>query len=220
MSKVVSGNCDMAVPSASTRRVWPGGLDVESAGQAAAPTVSDQQALACELAAEVLRSSGHLRLRLEGASMLPALWPGDILSVSSVGPADAVPGDIVVYKRGGRLVTHRVVEVRMSATRSPQFEVRGRRSGPSSAWRVPNTYSSSGPEAYVPYPVFVTRGDSAGHDDDPVRSQELLGRVTAIERGSQRFTPHQSLATKLASWILSRSDLAMWAVLKLAGSGS
>src|SRR5208282_774814 len=74
--------------------------------------VTARETLGCELAAEVLRSFGRLRLRVVGASMLPAVWPGDLLSVRSDDAAEAHPGDIVVFKREGRLVTHRVVEVR------------------------------------------------------------------------------------------------------------
>ena len=69
-----------------------------------------RETLGCELAAEVLRSSGRLRLRATGASMLPAVWPGDILSVRSHDVVEALPGDIVLFGREGRLVAHRVVE--------------------------------------------------------------------------------------------------------------
>ena len=66
--------------------------------------------LGCELAAEVLRTSGRLRLRATGASTLPAVWPGDILSVRSHEVVEALPGDIVLFVREGRLVARRVVE--------------------------------------------------------------------------------------------------------------
>jgi len=69
-----------------------------------------RETLGCELAAEVLRSSGKLHLRATGASMLPAVWPGDILSVRNHDTAEALPGDIVLFAREGRLVAHRVVE--------------------------------------------------------------------------------------------------------------
>jgi hypothetical protein len=42
--------------------------------------------------------------------MLPAVWPGDILSVCSHDFLEALPGDIVLFGREGRLVAHRVVE--------------------------------------------------------------------------------------------------------------
>src|SRR5271169_5683553 len=69
-----------------------------------------RETLGCELAAEVLRTSGRLRLRATGASMLPAVWPGDILSVQRHEAVNALPGDIVLFGREGRLVAHRVVE--------------------------------------------------------------------------------------------------------------
>jgi signal peptidase I len=112
--------------------------------------------------------------------MLPAVWPGDVLSVRSHDVVDALPGDIVLFVREGRLVAHRVVE---RTLRQDKIQ-------------------------------WVTRGDSVGGNDAPVSSQELLGRVTAIERGSRRLTPHQSLASRLIAWILCRSDfctrLALW----------
>jgi len=62
-----------------------------------------------ELAAEVLQSYRELRLRVVGSSMLPAIWPGDILSILPCGIAEAGPGDIVLFTRHGRLFAHRVV---------------------------------------------------------------------------------------------------------------
>ncbi|MFZ0961732.1 MAG: S24/S26 family peptidase [Terriglobia bacterium] len=139
----------------------------------------------CELAAEVLRSSGRLRLRATGASMLPAIWPGDILSVRSQDAVEALPDDIVVFRREGRLVTHRVVE---RILRQGRIQ-------------------------------WITRGDRVSRHDAPVSSHELLGRVTIIERGSRRFTPHQSVASRLASWILCRSQIATRVVLRIRNLG-
>ena len=62
-----------------------------------------------ELAAEVLQSYRELRLRVIGSGMLPAIWPGDILSIHPCGIADAGPGDIVLFTRHDRLFAHRVV---------------------------------------------------------------------------------------------------------------
>jgi signal peptidase I len=141
--------------------------------------------LGCELAAEVLRSFGRLRLPATGASMVPAIWPGDILSVHSADAMEALPGDIVLFGREGRLIAHRVVE---------------------------KTLCHDGIQ-------WITRGDIVGCNDAPISSHELLGRVTSIERGSRRLTPRQSLAGRLASWILRRSELATRVVLKVRSWG-
>lgn len=77
--------------------------------------MSESHLLRCELAAEVLRSSGTLRLRVTGWSMLPTVWPGDILIIRRVDSADVLEGEIVLFSRGRRLVAHRVVKNQGSA---------------------------------------------------------------------------------------------------------
>lgn len=62
-----------------------------------------------ELAREQLRSSGTLRLRVTGRSMLPSIWPGDVLVVESFSSNDVLQGDIVLFGAGARFVAHRVV---------------------------------------------------------------------------------------------------------------
>ncbi len=63
----------------------------------------------CALAVEVLRAFGVLRLRVTGSSMLPSIWPGDVLWFRRCGPDDAKPGDVVLFTRDARLVAHRLV---------------------------------------------------------------------------------------------------------------
>jgi signal peptidase I len=70
---------------------------------------SSTHALQCELAGEVLRSSGTLRLGVTGWSMLPTLWPGDTLIVEQTRSDAVVPGDIVLFARDRRFFVHRVI---------------------------------------------------------------------------------------------------------------
>ncbi len=161
------------------------------------PPVPSRETRGCELAAEVLRSSGRLRLRATGASMLPTVWPGDVLYVRSHDAVGALPGDIVLFARQGRLVAHRVVEVRSQET--------GVRS------------QERSPIAHYPSPVltFVTRGDSAEGNDAPVSSHELLGRAITIERGSCRLNPRLTLWRRIVASILSRSEFCTRLLLRL-----
>lgn len=41
--------------------------------------------------------------------MLPTLWPGDLLTVRTLAPEQAEPGEIVLYMRQGRFFIHRIV---------------------------------------------------------------------------------------------------------------
>ncbi len=63
------------------------------------------------LVADALRRSGqlHVRLRVYGESMLPALWPGDVVEIESCSLEDVWPGEIVLARREGRLFLHRFV---------------------------------------------------------------------------------------------------------------
>ena len=62
-----------------------------------------------ELAAEVIRSVGELRLRAIGTSMLPTIWPQDVLLVRRCAIGDACLGDVILTIRHRRLFAHRVV---------------------------------------------------------------------------------------------------------------
>ena len=74
-----------------------------------ADTTLAAHALKCELATEVLCSSGQLRLRVTGWSMLPSVWPGDTLMIERTSGDAVSAGDIVLFGRDRRLFAHRVV---------------------------------------------------------------------------------------------------------------
>jgi signal peptidase len=61
------------------------------------------------LIADVARSFGQVRLQVTGCSMLPAVWPGDILIVCRCSSAELHPGQIVLCFRDEALVAHRLV---------------------------------------------------------------------------------------------------------------
>jgi len=66
-------------------------------------------------------------------------------------------------------------------------------------------------------PLLILRGDRLRHNDPPVSSSELLGRVHFIERGHRRLQP----VTKLGMWqrmivlLLRSSDRATYLYLRL-----
>jgi signal peptidase I len=72
--------------------------------------LEDREVCKLGLAAETLRDCGKVRLELRGTSMLPSLWPGDLLTIQSVAHDEIVAGDIVLVLRDNRFFVHRVIE--------------------------------------------------------------------------------------------------------------
>jgi|SRR5208337_226110 len=117
------------------------------------------------LVADVLRGSGLLfgsaleggrsvRLRVHGESMLPTLWPGDVVEITSCSLADVRPGEIVLARHGGRLFLHRLV-----AATAEGFVLRG----------------DSMPGADPPFPSDALLGRLRGMVDG--RSRSVLSRA-------------------------------------------
>jgi signal peptidase I len=81
--------------------------------------VQMQEASRCNLAAEVLQSRGTVQIRAMGSSMLPTLWPGDLVTIESQKFEQVQPGEIVLCLRDGRFFLHRAVK--KSCTGSDTF---------------------------------------------------------------------------------------------------
>ncbi len=64
--------------------------------------------LGSDLVADVAFRFGEVRLKVTGSSMMPAIWPGDVITACRRNIAELQPGHIVLYRREGMLVAHRI----------------------------------------------------------------------------------------------------------------
>jgi signal peptidase I len=64
---------------------------------------------ACGLAEEIVRTFGEVRLRVFGTSMVPAILPGDLVTVQRATLQEISVGEVILYFRQSRLFVHRVV---------------------------------------------------------------------------------------------------------------
>jgi signal peptidase len=147
---------------------------------------------ACILVSEAVRKAGHARLRVSGTSMVPAMRPGDLITVERAGLGEIKPGEIVVFARAERLVVHRVKAIVVG----------------------PVTAKTENPRELL----LATRGDRSRRNDPMVSSSELLGRVTQVERGSQRAQVQTKLSAKeqVISRLLRTSDRATYLYLRVS----
>jgi hypothetical protein len=58
---------------------------------------------------EGLAQSRNIRIRVYGESMLPALWPGDIVEIAPCAPQEVRKGEILLATREGRFFLHRLL---------------------------------------------------------------------------------------------------------------
>ena len=144
--------------------------------------------LGCELAGEVVRKFGRVRIRVTGTSMIPAVWPGDVVVVERREVAGMGRGEIAVALREEGLVAHRVVS-------------------PSDADAMSDGSARN----------LITRGDALLRADAPLREEELLGAVIAIERGHGTIEPQRELgfAGQLLAALAQRSNFAANLLVRL-----
>ena len=141
-----------------------------------------------DLAAEILRSTGKLRLAARGHSMLPTFWPGDLLDIETI-PFDQVSaGDVVLYRRWGRFFIHRVL-CKLAATGSdrPSLVTRGDSMAGGDAPVVP--------EELLGKVVSVQR--TSGVCSSPPRCSKLQHLLGLILGYSDRL---RSLALRYRAW--------------------
>jgi hypothetical protein len=70
-------------------------------------SASDQQKVG--MALEVLRTQGRVRFAARGYSMLPSLWPGDVVTVEAQSTDQFQSGDLLLYVREERFFLHRML---------------------------------------------------------------------------------------------------------------
>ena len=164
-------------------------------------------ALGCELAGEIVRTFGRVRVRVTGTSMIPAVWPGDILVVERRAVEKIQRGEIAVAEREGRLVAHRVVSAPANAGPNPT----------STEARRPGVALRFSPASSAVIPPLLTRGDSQLAPDAPLHPDELLGTVVLIERGHAARQPRRALnfAAKLVAGMAQRSTTATRVLVRL-----
>jgi signal peptidase I len=138
-----------------------------------------------ELAAEAARKFGKLKIKVTGDSMLPAVWPGDVLTVVRQPLARFRPGDIVLTARrraGG-------------SPQAPEFV----------AHRVVRRHGRH----------LITRGDSLSRPDEPWEEHEILGRVATVTRNGRGIDPKLTAGRRVAAWVLRRSEISVRLLLRL-----
>jgi Peptidase S24-like len=121
------------------------------------------------LAADSLRESGRLRLQVRGESMLPVLWPGDVVEIASCSVDEVQPGEIVLAMREGRFFLHRF----LARSQPDGFLLRGD-SMPGPDPQFPNEALLGRLVSCAGQRQVQSEDQSRDEIEDPVRARPLL----------------------------------------------
>lgn len=126
-----------------------------------------------------LLSDGHsVKFRAPGDSMYPTICDGDVITVGPIETDTITNGDIILYRHASGVAAHRVLRIIAQSKDCLQ-----------STHRDTPTCSSRKTLR------FILRGDAAIVFDDPVRADQIMGKVTLVERQGRRIDPYSLKAT-------------------------
>jgi signal peptidase I len=72
---------------------------------------AQRSAACCDLVYDVACRSGEVRLKVNGSSMLPGIRPGDLITVARCDFEQLQPGQVILYRRSGKLTAHRIIRI-------------------------------------------------------------------------------------------------------------
>jgi Peptidase S24-like len=144
------------------------------------------------LVADVLRATRYpnriVRMRVYGESMLPTLFPGDVVEIESCSPESLRPGEIVLAIREDRLFLHRLV----SPCTISGFTLRGD--------------SNPNPDARFPAEAMLGRMVRRVGDINWITASALHpGPSAALFRGAGWLLCHWNLARRIALKLHTRN---------------
>ena len=122
-----------------------------------------------ELITELLKDGYNVNFSAPGHSMYPTIMANENILVAPIDPAAVRMGDIILYRTNGSLIAHRVTLI--------------------------NKMNHNGINTYPDW-SFILKGDASATYDEPVKDEQVLGKVISIERNGCVIDPY-SITHKL-----------------------
>jgi len=133
------------------------------------------QHLFIDVSTELLRQGQSVRFRAPGLSMHPTIKEGETITVAPVALFNIKRGDILLYIVGRKIIAHRVVRIKREKSNSISHSLAN--------FAIQSTPdSSTHSKALNPQLVFILCGDASLTCDDPVETQQILGKVVSVEK--------------------------------------
>ncbi len=161
-----------------------------------------------DMSAELLRRGARVRFRATGRSMQPTILEGEAITVEPVAPAAVTRGDILLYRWERGVIAHRVIRIeRTEGGAIPQSSAAsaGGSGGPPQPWRR---------QVLSPQSLLILRGDALASCDTPIKPEQVIGKVIAVERAGRRIDLASRRAKLKRTCRVWTSRLVHWLHLK------
>ena len=164
-----------------------------------------------ELVSDLLKDGYSVRFNAPGHSMYPTIMANEPVLVKPIDPDEIQRGDIILYRSNGSLIAHRVMGILRDSAADEYFALVNAfspdkdhshdspvaKDRPCNASQV-STHASSAEKLF-----FILRGDASRTFDEPVKCDQVVGKVISIERNGSSIN-HYGAKHKFACWL---SDL-------------
>ena len=161
-----------------------------------------------ELVTTLLKDGYKVSFNAPGHSMYPTIIANEPVLVEPIDPAAVHKGDIVLYRTNGHLIAHRVMGI-VRDDKADEFSSLIEAFSPDvhcpqenalyklEKGNIPQDSKLCGSSEKL---FFILRGDASRTFDEPVKSDQILGKVISIERNGNSLNPY-SLQHKLTTWL-------------------
>jgi signal peptidase I len=143
-----------------------------------------------ELITELLQDGYKVNFIAPGHSMYPTIMANETIVVEPIDPGTVRQGDIILYRTNGRVIAHRVIGIEKEI-KSDIAALHYRSEGVQPEQR---------PSSAALH--FIFRGDAAPSCDQPVKAEQILGKVISIERHGCNIDPY-SFKHKIGCLVLT-----------------
>ncbi len=126
-----------------------------------------------DIVSDLLRDGIKIKFPAPGDSMYPTIRDGDQITVAPIDVASITIGDVILYRHKSGVAAHRVMDI---IERSDE--------------NSPGAHKDSQNRSSSETRLFSLRGDAAVSFDEPVSADQILGKVTIVERRGRRIDPY------------------------------
>ncbi len=151
-----------------------------------------------ELVIDLLKDGYKVSFNAPGHSMYPTIMANESVVVEPVEPLTVHKGDIVLYRSNGSLIAHRVLGVVRDdkadefSSLIEAFSPEDQLAGENAPLKLEQGNTSQDPKRCCSSEkrFFILRGDASRTFDEPVKSDQILGKVISIERNGNSLNPY------------------------------